>query len=277
MNSRCITTTLAALLLIQSISPCANAQTARTAPGLTIEQILRDMTQAFSHKVEDKYALTAQIDIKPETETGSGYPDRPKPTLESWHVTASANKKMQFSREPNAKVEIIFQTTERALRWMADGTYNPMTSILRSKSSDPAMIYWERPPGVESTPELREKVRIFYQTFFSTSLPHRYLLSGSHARSVHGSPAIGLYYYPGLRSAWYQVTKGKSLNEPGDKDPHHQAFIFISGEGMAKIGDKTIKVKAGESYYIPPNQDHVIWTNSKKPLVLIWLAWGERA
>lgn len=275
MNSACIRTTIAALLLVQSVSPSTHAQTARPAPRLTVEQILRDMTQAFSHKIDDTYALTAQIDIKPETE--SGFADRSKPTLESWHVAASRGKKLQFSRAPNDKVQIIFYTTERALRWLADGTYNPMTAVLRSKSSDPAMIYWERPPGVESTPELREKVRVFYQTFFSPFLPHRYVLSGSHARSVHGSPAIGLYYAPGLRSAWYQVTKGKRLNEPGDKDPHHQAFIFISGEGMAKIGDKTVKVKAGESYYIPPNQDHVVWTNSQKPLVLIWLAWGEGA
>ena len=71
------------------------------------------------------------------------------------------------------------------------------------------------------------------------------------------------------------MRKGEKLNEPGDIDPFPQALIFIKGEGFAKIGNKTIKVKASESYYIPPNSDHVVWTNSDKPLVFIWLAWGR--
>jgi mannose-6-phosphate isomerase-like protein (cupin superfamily) len=82
---------------------------------------------------------------------------------------------------------------------------------------------------------------------------------------------------PGMRSAWYLLKKDERLNEPGDINPFPQAFIFISGEGFAKIGDKTIRTKAGESYYIPPNSDHVVWTESKESLVLIFLAWGEGA
>jgi mannose-6-phosphate isomerase-like protein (cupin superfamily) len=53
--------------------------------------------------------------------------------------------------------------------------------------------------------------------------------------------------------------------------------VFIRGEGSAKIGEDTVKVKAGESYYIPPGSDHVVWTESDEPLELIWLAWGEGA
>jgi mannose-6-phosphate isomerase-like protein (cupin superfamily) len=46
---------------------------------------------------------------------------------------------------------------------------------------------------------------------------------------------------------------------------------------MAKIGDETIPVKAGEAYYIPPGSDHVVWTEGDSPLVMIWLAWGKGA
>jgi len=42
------------------------------------------------------------------------------------------------------------------------------------------------------------------------------------------------------------------LNEPGETNPFPQAFVFIVGEGYAKIGGVTVPVKAGEAYYIPP-------------------------
>jgi len=73
------------------------------------------------------------------------------------------------------------------------------------------------------------------------------------------------------------LKKGERLNEPGDTNPFPQTFIFIEGEGFAKIGDQTVKVKAGESYYVSPNSDHIVWTNSKEPFVLIWVGWGEGA
>lgn len=274
MNRLCIY--LTALLVVQAVFPAgATAQTKGAAQRLTVEQILGEMVESFSHKIRDNYALSARIDIKPESPPG--YADMLKPSLESWHVVASAGRKVQLSREAKDKVEIIFYTTAHALRLLATGVYNPMTAILRSRQRDPVMIHWERPPGVESTPGLRDRVRIFHQTFFSSSLPHRYFLSAENARSVHGALAVGLYYYPGLRSAWYQVSKGQRVNNPGETSPYNEAFIFISGRGWAKIGDKTVPVKAGESYYVPPNSDNVVWTNSNKPLVFIWLAWGEGA
>ena len=73
------------------------------------------------------------------------------------------------------------------------------------------------------------------------------------------------------------MKKGELLNEAGDTNPFPQAFIFISGEGFATIGDETVQVSGGESYYIPPGSDHIVWTESEDPLVLIWIAWGEGA
>lgn len=265
---------LGPLFLFPFIVSSVVAQTDQTQRHLTVEQMLNGMAEAFRHKVHVNYSLSVQLDIKPPLD--SGYVDTNKPTLETWYVRTSEGKKVQVSREPSDKLEIVFYTTEQALRLLSVGKYNPMTAILATKGSDPVYIRWERPKGVESTPELRAKVREFIH-FFDPSLPQRYVLEASHARVVHGSPAIGLYYYPGLRSAWYVVRKGSRLNEPGDTSPFHQAFIFMSGKGRAKLGDKTVEVKAGESYYIPPDSDHVVWTDSDQPLTLIWMAWGEGA
>jgi mannose-6-phosphate isomerase-like protein (cupin superfamily) len=274
MSKLCIFRALGILFLAPLIGSSVLAQSVRSARELTIQQMLNNMAEAFRHKVHPNYSLAVQLNIKPALD--SGYVDTSKPTVESWYVMTFPGKNVQVSRQPDGKLEIIFYTTEQALRLLSAGKYNPMTAILATRGSDPVFIRWERPKGIESTPQLRAKVREFIH-FFDPSLPQRYVLEASHARVVHGSPAIGLYYYPGLRSAWYEVRKGARLNQPGDTNPFHQAFIFISGKGKAKLGDKTVEVKAGESYYIPPNSDHVVWTNSNKPLVLIWMAWGEGA
>lgn len=73
------------------------------------------------------------------------------------------------------------------------------------------------------------------------------------------------------------VKPGERLNEPGDRNPFPQAFVFIAGEGWTTIGDQTVRVRAGEAYYVPPNAEHIVWTERDEPLVLIYLAWGEGA
>ena len=263
------------VLLVLSLSDSSRARSETEPAAAAMEPILRGMADAFVHKIPGEYELTAQINIQPELE--SGYVDTEKPALESWHVVAGPGRKVVLHRGPNERARIIFSSTDRALRRMSDGRMNSMTATLASTGKDPTFLRWQRPPGVDSTPELRDKVRVFQLHFFNPSLPERFILDAAYARVVHGSPAVGLYYHPGFRSAWYEVRKGKRLNEPGDTNPHHQAFIFVSGEGMAKIGEKTVKVKAGEAYYIPPGSDHVVWTERNEPLALVWMAWGEGA
>jgi mannose-6-phosphate isomerase-like protein (cupin superfamily) len=73
------------------------------------------------------------------------------------------------------------------------------------------------------------------------------------------------------------IKEGQRLNEPGDTNPFPQAFVIVSGRGRAKIGNAEVDVRAGESYYIPPGSDHVLWPAIGERLELIWLAWGEGA
>jgi mannose-6-phosphate isomerase-like protein (cupin superfamily) len=86
-----------------------------------------------------------------------------------------------------------------------------------------------------------------------------------------------MFYGKGFRSAWYLLEKGDQLNEPGDTNPFPQAFIFLSGEGRARIGGKDLTVKLNEAYLIPPDTEHIIWNDREEPLTLIFLAWGEGA
>jgi len=250
-------------------NPRVRAQTSRS-----VEQILTHMAETFRAEITDDYAFRARISIHPAQPSGDV--DVQKPALESWHVIVTSGRNVRLDRGPGDDIQIVYQTSEQTLRMLEDGKLNAITATMVATSKEPSPLRWERPPTVPITPELRANLRYFHH-FFDPSVPERFVLDGAHARTVHGAAVVGLYYHPGFRSAWYEVRKGKRLNEPGDTNPFPQAFIFISGDGWAQIGEKTVRVKSGESYFIPPNTDHVVWTDSKKPLVLIWLAWGEKA
>ena len=228
-----------------------------------VEKMLQDMAENFCHKIPDVLSLIVQIDIQPAQQL--------------WHVIVEPGKRVTVGPGSDARARFVLTTTEETLHRIYTGQMTALTAAGRASMSDPALLDFKMGKGLKLTPEIHTELLAFIQRFFNCSDPERILLGEVHARVVHGGHAIPLYYHPGLRSAWYLVKKDDRLNEPGDTNPFPQAFVFISGQGFAKIGDKTIKVRAGESYYIPPGSDHVVWTENDEPLVLIFLAWGEGA
>jgi len=163
------------------------------------------------------------------------------------------------------------------LRQIYEGKFNAITAAAKANYLEKAPLDWRFSNNKKITPDTIARFNYLGMHFFNRNNPEKVLLDEEHSRVVHGGHVIGLYYATGFRSAWYMLKKGETLNQEGDTNPFHQAMIFIEGEGFAKIGDKTVKVKKGESYYIPPNTSHVVWTESDEPLVLIWLAWGKGA
>ncbi len=217
------------------------------------------MARAFQNKIDKDFVLTVQIDIDES----------------SWHVTAKDETVAVLKgSHPHPHVTLI--TTADTLQRIYQGEMTALTAAGKARVSDPAPLDWEVPADLDVTPALQANVYFFIQHFFNVATPEKIVLGEQHSRVVHGGHVIPLYYYPGFRSGWYLVKKGERINEPGDTNPFPQAFVVIEGQGMAKIGDDTIPVKAGESYYIPPGADHVIWTE-QGPLILIWLAWGKGA
>jgi mannose-6-phosphate isomerase-like protein (cupin superfamily) len=228
-----------------------------------VGEMLIVMAESFKNKIDRDFSTIVQFDIT----------DR----KESWHVIVEKGRSVTVGEGPHKHARCLFFTTTDTLRLIFEGKMTAMTAAGKGEGSDHAPLDLSLAEGLEFTPELRTELYTFLYHFFNPSVPERILLGEEQSRLVHGGHVVALYYHPGFRSAWYLLKKGEKLNKPGDTNPFPQAFIFIEGEGFAKIGDKTIKVKAGESYYIPPNSDHVVWTESDKPLILIFLAWGEGA
>lgn len=153
------------------------------------------------------------------------------------------------------------------------------TSIGRENISDktPLDVDVHKP----MTSNVMNDILFFVQRFFNTSIHDKVILKEEYSRIVHGAHAIPLFYQKnddiGVRSAWYLINKGQKINEPGDTNPFPQYFIVKKGQGYAKIGNDTLKIKENESYYVAPGLDHVFWNEMEEPIELIFLAWGKGA
>jgi mannose-6-phosphate isomerase-like protein (cupin superfamily) len=223
-------------------------------------EIIQEMAHWFEDRIDEDFTLTVQVDISD--------------TEESCHIVANHGT-VTVCKGPHTHPHITLTTTEDTLQKIYNGEITAFTAA-EARMSDNAPLDWNLSENGFS-PEIVASAYFFVQHFFTRTTPEKILLDEQYSRLANGGHVIPLYSHPGFRSGWYLVKKGEKLNEPGDTDLFFQAVIFIEGCGFAKIGDKTVAVKKGESYSIPPHKDHVIWTESDQPLILIWLAWGEGA
>jgi mannose-6-phosphate isomerase-like protein (cupin superfamily) len=226
-------------------------------------EILTEMTNIYSSKVSKDLSLIVQLKQLSENET--------------WFISVAPGQQASLAKSSQQAPQIMFSFTKKTLFDIYSGRMTGFTAIARENLSDHSPLDFQLGPGVEMTPEVLDQLYEFIQHFFNTTLPEMIITNKSHARLVHGAYAIPLFYHTGFRSAWYQVEKGQKLNKIGDTNPFSQAFIIIQGKGYAKIGDFIQEITAGNTYYVPPESDHVLWTNEEMPLQLIYLAWGDQA
>lgn len=222
--------------------------------------ILSEMANCFQDKIDQEFLLKIQLNIK---DTGSTY------------FIISKNGLVGFDDSISEEVDGVLTTTEKVLKSIYDGEITAFTAAGKADVADDAPLDWEFKAGY--SPENIKNLYFFVMHFFNTAKLEKIKLEERYSRKVHGGQAIPLYYHSGFRSSWFLVKKGDQINKAGDVNPFPQAVIIISGSGFAKIGEISTKIAANESFYIPPNSDHVFWTESEEPLVLIWLAWGEGA
>ncbi len=226
-------------------------------------RILQEMASYFATRIADDFALRVQFDIGPD----GG----------SWHVIVEPGCRVTVSPGLDPRSQVILVTTEEILRKIYSGQMTALTAAAKSSISDAAPLDYRLGEGQSITPQLYADMLVFLQRFFNCTEPERVLFGEAQSRKVHGANVVALFYQRGFRSAWYLVKKGDRLNEPGETNPFPQAFVFISGDGRAKIGDETLPVRAGEAYLVPPGSEHIVWTERDEPLTLLWLAWGEGA
>lgn len=231
--------------------------------GKKPEESLQELVNAYWDLDEEDRDWVVRFDLEP----GGG----------TWHVDLGGPQAPAVKAGSHAKTRFIFVLSLETLTRLRSGDLSPLTAAGREQLSDPAPLDFRLGEGLELTPEIYRELITFVQRFFNPTSPERIQLGEKHARVIHGGHAVAMFYGEGFRSAWYMLREGERLNAPGDTNPFPQAFVFLSGEGRAKIGEATVDVGANEAYYIPPGAEHIVWNEKEEPLTLVFLAWGEGA
>ena len=229
----------------------------------TIYEMLQEMVEIYAQKTSEAVDLSVQFKLMPDEEV--------------WFLRSIPREELKIVKTKQEEPQIIFIFSEETLNKIYSGEMTGLTAMGRENMSDRTPLDFSLGKGMSMTPALMEKLLVFVQRFFNPTHPEKILFHKSASRLVHGGWGIPMFYHSGFRSGWYQLDKGQKLNKLGDVNPFYQAFVIISGNGYAKIGENSIEVRAGEAYYIPPQSEHILWNNEPEPLCLIYLAWGENA
>lgn len=225
--------------------------------------ILRDFTLTYAEELHSGDAFVVQLDISPPGER--------------WYVSHDSTGHVDLQQGSHEAPVMTLTMSSETLGRIHGGEMTAFTAGGKASGADAAPLEVEFHAAAELLADPKGTMLGFLQHFFARERPERILLGEAHSRVVHGAHAIPLYYASGFRSAWYLVKDGQRLNEPGDTNPYPQAFVVMSGSGRAKIGDAEVQVRSGQSYYVPPDSDHVLWPAPGESLEVIWFAWGEGA
>ncbi|MBD3335836.1 MAG: hypothetical protein GF355_10005, partial [Candidatus Eisenbacteria bacterium] len=245
----------AALGLAWSILACAGS-----ASAIDAKTILDEFAADFSNSEADTVDVCIALEVSPPGER--------------WYVLLPSSGGAEVHPTPPVDVAFELSLSATTLRRIYSGELTAFTAAAMASGEEVAPLEFNALEAAGALEDPKGTVLGFLQHFFTRERPERIALGKRHSRIVHGAHVVPLYYASGFRSAWYLVAGGQHLNEPGDTNPFPQAFVVIGGRGTAQIGESKVKVRAGESYFIPPNSDHVLEPAPGDSLEVIWLAWG---
>jgi len=79
----------------------------------------------------------------------------------------------------------------------------------------------------------------------------------------------GVILVVGERAMMMKLTVEPGIPTPPHSHPHEQMGHLIEGEGTLYIGDESTSIKAGTSFWVPPNAPHNFDATGDKPAVLV--------
>jgi mannose-6-phosphate isomerase-like protein (cupin superfamily)/putative sterol carrier protein len=168
---------------------------------------------------------------------------------------------------PDFKITMTSQIFKDSLRGKAD----PFALSARARAGQVRPVEFE---FYRRNEETIEAFKAFLTYFF---IPKKIKVKGLSlelAGQAHGAHPIPLVYWNGLRSGWFLVKAGETLNPEGEREPWPQMFIILKGKGRAVIRDNELNVKPNTVIYIPKNSVHQII--AEQDIELIWMSWQAK-
>jgi mannose-6-phosphate isomerase-like protein (cupin superfamily) len=204
---------------------------------------------------------------------------------EWWHIeadpaTGTGSPRVSLNEGTPSEPTFFFFMDSATLTKLDRGELNARTAMGRARHSDPVpMDIDPTDEGFVWTDSVSQQVDAVANHFFVRGQPEIVSFNRNASRVIHGAHAVLLYYYPGLRSVWYQVAPGQHINkeERDQSNPFPSLFIFLEGRGMARIGGVETEVVGGTSMLVRPGVRHEFWNPFGQPVEFILIMFGEGA
>ena len=202
-----------------------------------------------------------------------------------WHVVVAGRtegaEESAVTLKPGfpPRPTVYYTLDLKTLRALDRGEMNALTAMGKAQANDPAPMDVGIMPGFEPEPSFFARFIPFTFHFWTRGFPEKARFGAANSRIVHGANAVVLYYQKGLRSAWFQISKGQHINEdPQDQtNPFPSMFIMVRGTAEAKIGGQRSTLPAGEMMLVPADVSHEFWNPHDEPAEMIVLMFGEGA
>lgn len=166
--------------------------------------------------------------------------------------------------------DLLIEMSSSVFTSILHGNADAAALMARSSMSDIRPINFKI-VNTEKAGQVWETAKSFMNVFFLPGRIKSKPLGKEFAGEAHGARPIPLAYWNGMRSAWYHVPEGSTLNEDGERDPYPQAFVVLNGEGKLILEGETCKLERGTVYYIPVDSVHIV--SAETEIELIWIAW----
>lgn len=173
-------------------------------------------------------------------------------------------------REGLDRPQVVITMESAIFMGLLEGDADFGALIGRSKASDTRPINLEFPDPSKAA-EAWGRAKPLMNFFFSPGRVKSKTLSPRYAGEAHGGHPIPLVYWDGLRSSWYHLPLGATLNEAGEADPYPQLIVVLEGGGRLVLDEETVEVEEGKAYYVPPDSVHMV--EAETDITLIWIAW----
>ena len=79
----------------------------------------------------------------------------------------------------------------------------------------------------------------------------------------------GVILIVGEKAMMMKLTVEPGIPTPPHEHPHEQMGHLLEGKGILYVGEESVEIEAGTSFWIPPNAPHNFNATGDKPAVLI--------
>ncbi|MEM9302652.1 MAG: cupin domain-containing protein [Pseudomonadota bacterium] len=235
----------------------------------TVEQILDSYVQDFRN---DRFAADPmQFGIR-IAEQGE------------WHVIVAGQEdddgwQVLLRDGPSPTPTWGYRMDEKTLRMIDSGEWNALTARGKAFSSDKAPMELFDMEGYKRTPEAYRAINPFSFHFWTRGFPELIPFGADLTRTLHGSPAVGLYYETGLRTIYSRIDPGGRVRD----DPREMAMPFlimiavIEGVAEGEVDGERVTVPAGNVVFVPPHATHLWWNDTDEPAAALLIMFGDGA